>query len=175
MTNRADRGRLTGQSILETVVGIIFLIPIVLFLLDIAVLVLANTANDTMAKNAARAAASATDSSSGQPIGTAASALTAAQRVVENQSVSPIIPGAKLEKIIYVDNAGAHSLAGQPNSRNTQNPDAATDPVVNLPPGTGQVAAVTTMLVRAPVPFPGFFTTKTFVARAVEPIVSLPP
>lgn len=51
-----------GQCITEVVAGILFLIvPVSLFLLDVGVLVLAQSANDTLAKNAARAAAEQVD------------------------------------------------------------------------------------------------------------------
>jgi hypothetical protein len=50
-----------GQSMMEVIIGCFAIIPIVLFLFDAIVLVLAQTANDSLAKEAARAAASQAD------------------------------------------------------------------------------------------------------------------
>jgi len=49
--------RKRGTSIVETAAGLFIIIPIVLFLFDVAAAVLAQTANDSMCKSAARAAA----------------------------------------------------------------------------------------------------------------------
>lgn len=48
-----------GGAIVETVAGLFVLVPIVLFLVDGIAMVLAQTANDALAKRCARAAASA--------------------------------------------------------------------------------------------------------------------
>lgn len=47
----------SGQSIIELMAGLVVLVPVALFLLDLGVLVLSNQIADTNAKNAARAAA----------------------------------------------------------------------------------------------------------------------
>lgn len=152
----AFRSRRRAQSIIETVVGIIFLIPIVLFLFDVGVLVLANTANDNLAKQAARAASSATPAViPANPLANIPAYRTAAgiaaQRIITNYGHAAGSPGfvtnVTLDRMEY--NGGQ---AGQ-----------------------GNVAVRTHMLVRVPVPFPGFNTARDFFARAVEPIVSLPP
>src|SRR5437867_3748140 len=49
-----------AHSLLEVVIGVALLVPIVLFLLDIGVLILASTTNDALAKEVARTASSAT-------------------------------------------------------------------------------------------------------------------
>ncbi len=49
--------RKSGSSIVETACGLILLIPVLLILLDVAALVLSQTANDALAKQCARAAA----------------------------------------------------------------------------------------------------------------------
>ncbi len=49
--------RSRGTSIVETIAGLFILIPLLLALVDVAVAVLAQTANDAMCKSAARAAA----------------------------------------------------------------------------------------------------------------------
>jgi Flp pilus assembly protein TadG len=46
-----------GQALIETAVAGIVIVPLCLFLLDVAVLVFCNMSNDDAAKNAARAAA----------------------------------------------------------------------------------------------------------------------
>lgn len=57
MLNRKQKQIVKGQCLIEVLAGIFILIPITLFILDLVVLVLANSANDTLAKNCARAAA----------------------------------------------------------------------------------------------------------------------
>jgi len=47
--------RKNGHSIVEAVTAALILIPITLLILDLLVLVIANSMNDTAAKNAARA------------------------------------------------------------------------------------------------------------------------
>lgn len=163
-----------GQSIVETVVGIIFLIPVVLILFDVGVLVLANTANDTLAKNAARAAASATNASG---TGTADAARTAALAVVGRFGPSPILTGARMERIAWVPQSG--TVAGDTSAGGERGTfEAGTVPAgIDTNPGAGQVAVVTGMVVQVPVPIPfaSGLCKQTFYARAVEPIVSLPP
>ena len=149
-----------GQSIVETVVGIIFLIPIVLFLLDIAVLVMANTANDNLAKSVARAAASAKDSSSGE--GTAQAAVNAARTTADTMAESSIInkPGGSFLT------GFCWNQDGTPNTQGTSWPSSSPQP------STGNVAVVTTMKVKVPVPFPFLPSEIDFHAKAVEPVVS---
>jgi hypothetical protein len=157
-----------AQSIIETVVGIIFMIPIVLFLFDIVVLTLAGTANDNLAKQAARAAASAVDPSTS--LGTPAVAQTAAIHIVSSFATSGFIDKVQLAFMDY---------DATPTGANTATPVqsglGAPPSTANIDPGPGNVSVVIGMEARAPVPFPGFDTTRTFWARAVEPIVSLPP
>lgn len=154
-----SRSRNRGQSIVETVVGIIFLIPIVLFLLDIAVLVMANTANDNLAKSVARAAASARGQS-GE--GTAEAAIAAARTTADTMAESSIInkPGGSfLTGFCWNQN-------GTPNTQGTQWPNSTPQP------SQGNLAVVTSMKVRVPVPFPFLPNEIDFQAKAVEPVVS---
>jgi hypothetical protein len=164
MRKTRHRSRL-AQSIIETVVGIIFLIPIVLFLFDVAVLVLGNTANDNLAKNAARAAASAADAT-GQ--GQAAQAFQAAGATIQRFATSSIIPTVQLVNVNYEGNSGGGGAplgqSGAPTSAAPANPN----------PGPGLVSVMVRMDIQPPVPFPGV-DKRTFYARAVEPIVSKPP
>jgi len=167
-----SRHRASAQSIIETVVGIIFLIPIVLFLFDVGVLVLANTANDTLAKQCARAAASATPPQpNDQPTpGNVATffppaAKTAAENVVTNYAPSGkngYLNDITLAKMYYNGAVVPVTNASTPTSADTD-------------PGPGNVACFTKVRAVAPVPFPGFDTSRIFYAKATEPIVAIPP
>lgn len=78
-----------GSGFIETVVGAIFLIPICFCLLDLMVLVIANSINDSAVKNAARAAAS---QSSGVDAASAAA-----------QSLAAIKPSMLVKSIVLED------------------------------------------------------------------------
>lgn len=142
-------------------VGIIFLVPIGLFLLDVCVLLLSNTANDRLANNAARAAASGTDLGSG--LGTAIAGFTSAQIVSDSFASSAIINKPASSFLTgYCWNG-----YGSPDSQGTSWP-------LNVPkPSAGSVAVITTMVVNLPVPFPLVPKSFEFQAMAVEPIVSI--
>lgn len=58
------RDRRRGQSFIEAITAAMVLIPIALVLLDLIVIAVANSMNDTASKNAARAAANQPDFSS---------------------------------------------------------------------------------------------------------------
>lgn len=92
---RTTKGRnQKGQVFVEVLCGMFILIPIALFALDLIVLVLGNSANDSLAKNCARAAANAQ---------TASSAKAAAQQVVSHFPKSPLIEKVELDtsKLTY--------------------------------------------------------------------------
>jgi len=76
------------------------LIPIALLGIDLMTLVLANSANDTLCKNCARAAANAKDSGSG---------MAAAVQIVQDFKNSAIIEkvGFDTSKFVYNDGKGA--------------------------------------------------------------------
>ncbi len=86
--------RKRGTSIVETAAGLFILIPIVLFLFDVAAAVLAQTANDSMCKSAARAAAE-TD--------TAGKAQAAAQTAVDKFPAAGYIKSKRLFKPVVYD------------------------------------------------------------------------
>jgi Flp pilus assembly protein TadG len=73
-----------GSSLVETTVGLIVLIPIVLFLIDVGAVVIAQTENDKLAKACARAAAE-------QPTVPAGGQATSANVVMANQAVSTLL------------------------------------------------------------------------------------
>ncbi len=83
MSVRAQKTRKKGSSIVETAAGLILLIPIVLFLVDVAAMVVAQTENDKLAKACARAAAEFPSGSAGQ--------FTAANGVYNNQKRSNLL------------------------------------------------------------------------------------
>ncbi len=85
MSRLVDLRRRKGSSIVETAAGLILLIPIVLFLVDVAAMVVAQTENDKLAKACARAAAE-------YPQGALATA--AAQSVYTNQKSSNLLTKA---------------------------------------------------------------------------------
>jgi ammonia channel protein AmtB len=164
----APEPRQAGQSLVETLVGIIFLIPLVLFMIDVGVLVLGNIANDHLAKQCARAAASAVPAGSQtfNPGAYATQAKTSAEAVVTRQqaSMKGFITGMSGEWICY-DTQAATAMAGH---------NGAVAPTAPPAPGAGFVAVETSMTVQPPVPFPFLGTTRTFLAKDVEPIVSKP-
>jgi hypothetical protein len=139
------------------------MIPIVLFLFDVAILVLANTANDNLAKQAARAAASAVDPANNNQ-GSPTVAQQAAQNTVNHFATSGFIANVQFAYMFY-NGAGTNVSSGL----------GAPPALATADPGPGNVAVTIAMEARAPVPFPGFSTDRVFWARAVEPIVALPP
>lgn len=151
-----------GQSIIETVVGIMFLVPIALFLLDIAVVVMAHTANDNLAKTVARAAASAKDQQYDE--GTAAAGYAAAQQAAGTFAESAIIVKPSTGSFVtgYCWNG-----VGNPDSQGSTWPSGVAQPQM------GNVGVMTTMTVKLPVPFPFLPSQLDFNAMAVEPVVSL--
>ncbi|MBZ0185616.1 MAG: hypothetical protein K8F91_05130 [Candidatus Obscuribacterales bacterium] len=62
---RQKRRTTSGKGLVEAVTAAFILIPIALFLLDVTVLIIASTMNDTAVKNAARAAANQPDGQAG--------------------------------------------------------------------------------------------------------------
>lgn len=101
-SNRTGNRNRRGQSFIEAVCAAFIIIPIALCLLDLIVLVVANSMNDTAAKNAARAAAN-------QPDG--GSAWQAAQKSVVSFHGSAIVTSLILDELNYPDpnNSGAVS------------------------------------------------------------------
>ena len=81
-----------GEAIISVVFGSTILIVICLFAADIIFLALANSANDTLARNAARAAANQQD---------AGTAVRAASGVVTDFHTSALIPAASLTNVAY--------------------------------------------------------------------------
>ena len=95
MNFRARARNKVGQSLNEAVVGALILIPIALTGLDLTIIVVCNSANDGLVKNAARAAANQ---------GTKAKAIKAAKDCIANFPRSPIILDVKLAgDIDYID------------------------------------------------------------------------
>lgn len=93
ITRRRDT---KGGAIIETVAGLFVLVPIVLFLVDGIAMVLAQTANDALAKRCARAAASAD---------TTANATVAMNSVINGFS-NPVITNVSAQMLGPFDETG---------------------------------------------------------------------
>ncbi len=89
MRKAGQRRNQKGQVFIEVLCGMFVLIPIALAALDLVVLVLGNQANDSLAKNCARAAANAQDASK---------AKEAALQVVNDFPASPLIEKVELDQ-----------------------------------------------------------------------------
>lgn len=97
------RRRTKGAALTETAAGLILLIPVALFLLDVAALVIAQVSNDALAKHAARAAAEM-PTGAGQP---------AATNVIANYAsgAPTLCQGAKL--LTYLDSGTTVTVTTQ--------------------------------------------------------------
>jgi len=89
MRKRAAR----GSSFIEAICIATVLIPITLVLLDCITIVIANSMNDTAAKNAARAAASQEDGGN--------AALAAEKAIAPFKKPSPIINSLSIKELAY--------------------------------------------------------------------------
>ena len=138
----------------EMLVGVMVLIPVVLFLIDVGVLVLAGIMNDDLAKNVARSAANSLDGTSAQK---------AADSVVARAAKSGVITHAELIYLYW------RSTTPTGDAKTGTAPDGMDEP---LP---GQVLAVTMVTVRPPVPFPFLPAQQQLRAQATQPIVGIRP
>ena len=93
-----------GQALIETAVAAIFLVPIVLGLLDVTVMVVCNSMNDSIAKNAARAAANQPDKQS---------AKNAAENVFAHVAHSCIVASVSMKDINYTDTKDAVTVSSK--------------------------------------------------------------
>jgi len=91
-TNSRNRKR-NGDALIEVLLGALILVPIALGIIDISFLAIANTANDNLARNAARAAANQQKD---------AAAEDAASKVVDAFPTSNIIPNVTLVSTNFV-------------------------------------------------------------------------
>lgn len=151
-----------GQSLIETLVGIIFLIPIVLFMFNVFTLILTSQTHDVVLKDAARAAASGS---------TPAEGTTNARAVVTTFNTKTFSPNGLIEGITmtgnYTDRNGAVTAFGPLNGGNAPGAPAA------VSAGNSTVSVRSRMTVRLPVPVP--IARFTFQAAAIEPLVGQPP
>lgn len=127
--NRAKK----GVSLIEAALGSLILIPIALLIVDLIAIVIANSMNDTAAKNCARAGAN-------QPNINAAA--LAGEKALATFQQSGIVKSLVMDDMTYADG--------------------------------GVCTATTIMVMRVPVPFPGF-SEMTFNAKATEPVVGTAP
>ena len=147
----AKRSRDRGSSLVETAAGLLILVPVVLFLFDLVSLIMVQTANDALAKHAARAAAETPNPN--PPTSTPAAqtqAQTAAQTIVNAFPASRLAANPTLLICDYRDDR------------------------VN---GVSQVYVRTRLSCTLPIPVPFVGNSGIdFVAEATEPIVAvLPP
>lgn len=141
------QNRKQGQATVEMVVGCLVLVPIVLFLLDIACLVVANYVNDDLCTRAARAAANQS---------TFNDAKDSAKRVLQKLDTSKtgILHDLKSISADGKNDAGEIGFVDYDNS------------------SPGHVVASTRISVKLPVPFPFLPSDATFTSRSVLPIVA---
>jgi Flp pilus assembly protein TadG len=118
---------------IEAALGALILIPIALGIVDLITIVIANSMNDTAAKNCARAGAN-------QPNQNAA--FAAGEKALASFQKSGIVKSLTLDDMTYQNG--------------------------------GVCSAFTIMVVKMPVPVPGF-TEMTFNGRATEPVVGQAP
>lgn len=135
-----------GQSSVEMVAGLIFMVPIVLFLLDIGCMIVANYINDDLCNRAARAAANQVN---------ATDATDSALRVMNKLDTSQ---SGILQNLESMNSAGTAAVAKGTVDYDSTNP--------------GHVIATTRITVKLPVPFPVLPQTASFVARSCVPIVA---
>lgn len=148
---KRQRRTCTGQQIAEMMGGLLILVPIVLFLIDLGIIVNCSQLADKIAKAAARAAANQ---------GSAADAKTAADSALATFSGSlGFASNLKLD-----DSFGTNGVNYVP-----------IDPADQTNKNKGLVQVQIKMDVTVPVPIPGVFPSpKQFVARDTEPVVCLP-
>lgn len=142
----------------EMIVGLIVMVPVLLFLIDIGLLVFANIANGDLAKSAARSAASSSD-----PSGTT-QAVSYANNAIStfNSSSTGIVSNARLTFLDWNPPGGTDSTFGsQPSGVPTASP--------------GQVVVATSVTYKPPVPFPFIPASQDFTAYSAQPIVGLAP
>ena len=93
-----------GQALIEAVCTAMILVPLALCLLDILVLIVANSMNDSCAKSAARSAANQADQST---------ALKAAKIAVSSLHPSAIITNVSMPGFLYDDVSGKVTVMTQ--------------------------------------------------------------
>lgn len=135
-----------GQQLAEMMGGILVLIPIVLFLLDMAVIVMGNQLADKYTKAAARAAANQ---------GTKTNAEKAA-----NDTLATVKKGGFIAEMI-VDNINYVPI-------DPTNPN-------DVAQGRVSIEVKTTINLPVPVPFIPNASSQVFTTQANEPVVALPP
>ena len=82
-----SRGK-RGSGLIEAILAATILVPIALFLLDLTVMIIANSMNDTAAKNAARAAANQPNGGAAHAAATKALASFQASSIVKSLAIS---------------------------------------------------------------------------------------
>jgi len=104
-----SRYKSSGSSILETTAGLLLLVPIGLFLTDTIALVLAQSSVDSLAKQAARAAAETPDPNPGDGSAQAA-ATVAAKTVASSYPNSPLASQPTITSCTYTDSGSTSQV-----------------------------------------------------------------
>jgi hypothetical protein len=154
-----------GQSTIEVAVGILITIPIICFFLNAAIMVVANQLNDNLVRNAARAAASAT--TNGYNNGNRA--LLAARSACASFRDSVIINKAGNNGLVYFD------WNPPPSNLTVARVSFGSRPAGVSAATQGQVVVVTSLRVNYPIAVPYLGRSSIFQAKAIWPIVSVPP
>lgn len=142
---RNKRRTAKAQSLVETVAGLVVLVPVVLALLDIGVLVIAGTISNNLAKQAARAAANTTDEKA---------ADLAVQDAAKQFPASSTFTNAKLSIRDYDPQKGSKAYNYM---------------------GSVTVDATVTVVLPVPVPMFNVGPSVNISTQSTEPIVAVPP
>jgi hypothetical protein len=167
ITSRHLQRRRRASSIVETVAGLLLIIPLMLFFVDLIGVLMCQTANNALAKEAARAAAeipwgptqpNVTIGGSSYPV------TTLAQGQVASQAAAQLVVTNFYDNNTSMFTGGANLVTGQ-FSYDASN--------------SGVVTVQTTMTCNFPFPIPGVPSPNdkqfTLGATATEPIVALLP
>lgn len=156
--------RSSGQTLAETIGGLVVLIPIVLLLVDVGTIMAANLTNVDLCKRACRTASSVLDNN-GKADGK--TAFDAANAIKEKFATSSTIRKPEIAYFDWEPNPNTPPPPG-PFKFGTK-PSEAPDPM------PGEVTVITTMEIAPPIPFPGMPPTFQAKAQSIQPIVGLPP
>lgn len=126
VTRNSARRDAKGTSIIESVLGIVFVVILVLFFIDVGAVVTCQTNNERMCKNAVRAASEKD---------TAVEAKKAAEEIVKNTQASQIFTSPTMFDFEYDSSSGMVS--------------AKTSAVCNLPVPVPGIANLTSVQMQA--------------------------
>jgi Flp pilus assembly protein TadG len=159
--NKKLSRQVKGSAMLETLAGLMVLVPIVLLLVDVVALVVAQSINDDLAKQAARYAAQQTLITQNDGITPNTSAMQTAAQTLATQYLSSTCWASATSGLVYPGNNGDPFLQNFACNFNSN-------------PPTVQVTTQIQCNLPVQLPFIGTLST-SFQAQATEPIVGLQP